>query len=619
MLSCQHCRERRFDTKEALQQHVRDSPGHPYCSDCDRFFADYQGYLSHCDTKHPFLHRCCDKKFRTLNALAQHYYVSDQHPNCDICQKGFKSVQVRDKHLRERHSRRSCTSCREMVSIDSLEEHYRTSPKHPLCAYCTFPKGFENEAEYEKHRNSYHSWITAEPMYYHDELSGNAVVQSVPPTQATHARGAREARADVPRVRIHEDRSSTDGSPPEVASAIPHVALRTALPVSPPASPPLLSVHTSDQTAASSAYFTPVSATDQVTAAPTVQISAPSPEDVMQTFKAAATYELLPPRRSPVIESPELERLPSIRPIDSPTSSCPPHSASSFLPPWDYYKLMRHNLSASLPTPLDEEAEDAIHDARSGDPQTIALPASPPYSLDDLADDATAPLHHEEEEDLSLLHEPPPRDYAATATDIESSTLLSFNALLEKFTNGAQGLSELQAETFPHVPTPPPSKHLPPTRPLKPLLAIRQQLQRADSPLPSSALSTKMDVPSRKYSQLLRSPAESLQNLPTADSPIVEALVEHVVRENGLAGPQSAVLDAPSPPSSTREPEPQVGSSKLHCRLCLVDPCKEPTATFCGHIFCNSCITESIVSASKCPVCNVPTLLYCLFKLDLAA
>ncbi|KAL5504370.1 hypothetical protein ACEPAH_8444 [Sanghuangporus vaninii] len=57
----------------------------------------------------------------------------------------------------------------------------------------------------------------------------------------------------------------------------------------------------------------------------------------------------------------------------------------------------------------------------------------------------------------------------------------------------------------------------------------------------------------------------------------------------------------------------------LRCRICQLDPCKEVTATFCGHIFCHECITREIMESSKCPVCSAPTLLYCLFKLDLSS
>jgi hypothetical protein len=78
---------------------------------------------------------------------------------------------------------------------------------------------------------------------------------------------------------------------------------------------------------------------------------------------------------------------------------------------------------------------------------------------------------------------------------------------------------------------------------------------------------------------------------------------------------------------------------RLHCRICLRDPCEDMTATICGHLFCKRCvdaliarccvcerrlfvfrrcITQAVVAKSECPVCEGATLLYCLFKLDLS-
>ncbi|KAG2146286.1 hypothetical protein DEU56DRAFT_787306 [Suillus clintonianus] len=59
------------------------------------------------------------------------------------------------------------------------------------------------------------------------------------------------------------------------------------------------------------------------------------------------------------------------------------------------------------------------------------------------------------------------------------------------------------------------------------------------------------------------------------------------------------------------------GPSPLYCRICLRDPCDDSTATMCGHIFCNRCIIDAVMARSACPVCNAPTLLYCLFRLDI--
>lgn len=58
---------------------------------------------------------------------------------------------------------------------------------------------------------------------------------------------------------------------------------------------------------------------------------------------------------------------------------------------------------------------------------------------------------------------------------------------------------------------------------------------------------------------------------------------------------------------------------RLHCRICSRDPCEDMTATICGHLFCKRCITQAVVAKSECPVCKSATLLYCLFRLYLAA
>ncbi|KIL62865.1 hypothetical protein M378DRAFT_165140 [Amanita muscaria Koide BX008] len=59
--------------------------------------------------------------------------------------------------------------------------------------------------------------------------------------------------------------------------------------------------------------------------------------------------------------------------------------------------------------------------------------------------------------------------------------------------------------------------------------------------------------------------------------------------------------------------------ARFHCRLCQADMCNDPTATMCGHLFCYRCITESVIRTPRCPTCATPTLLYCLFRLDLSA
>ncbi|OCH87131.1 hypothetical protein OBBRIDRAFT_796498 [Obba rivulosa] len=46
------------------------------------------------------------------------------------------------------------------------------------------------------------------------------------------------------------------------------------------------------------------------------------------------------------------------------------------------------------------------------------------------------------------------------------------------------------------------------------------------------------------------------------------------------------------------------GKSMWYCRVCLQDPCHEPTATVCGHFFCHGCIMRELSTHHQCPVCK---------------
>jgi len=54
-----------------------------------------------------------------------------------------------------------------------------------------------------------------------------------------------------------------------------------------------------------------------------------------------------------------------------------------------------------------------------------------------------------------------------------------------------------------------------------------------------------------------------------------------------------------APPSTSR-------SSVFHCAICLGEPDETTTlsSTFCGHIFCASCINLAISKTKKCPTCR---------------
>jgi len=80
----------------------------------------------------------------------------------------------------------------------------------------------------------------------------------------------------------------------------------------------------------------------------------------------------------------------------------------------------------------------------------------------------------------------------------------------------------------------------------------------------------------------------------------------------GSEAPDSSLL----PPATFPPRERFV--SHVYCRMCRRDPCRQPAATMCGHIFCHQCISSEVVKTSQCPVCEAPTLLYSIFRLHIA-
>ncbi|KAG2751182.1 hypothetical protein P692DRAFT_20831395 [Suillus brevipes Sb2] len=107
--------------------------------------------------------------------------------------------------------------------------------------------------------------------------------------------------------------------------------------------------------------------------------------------------------------------------------------------------------------------------------------------------------------------------------------------------------------------------------------------------------------------------ATSAPSRPSSTTSSCVPLPSVVTSSDSLPLEQDENAHAEAPPADSPSAN---GQSPLYCRVCLRDPCDDVTATMCGHIFCNRCIIEAVMARSACPVCTAPTLLYCLFRLD---
>ena len=116
---CKDC-DRSFNTKRALQQHLRDSPAHAVTLDCDE----------------------CDRAFDTEQALQQHLRDSPAHAvtfDCDECDRAFDTEQALQQHLRDSPAHAvtfDCDECdRAFDTEQALQQHLHDSPAHSTSSY----------------------------------------------------------------------------------------------------------------------------------------------------------------------------------------------------------------------------------------------------------------------------------------------------------------------------------------------------------------------------------------------------------------------------------------------------------------------------------------------------
>ena len=105
--SCESC-DRRFNTTQALQHHIRDSPAHTTtfaCKECDRTFKTAHGLQQHIrdSPAHSTVLSCreCNRTFNTEQALQQHIRDAPVHSTnfaCQECNRSFGTAQALQQH-----------------------------------------------------------------------------------------------------------------------------------------------------------------------------------------------------------------------------------------------------------------------------------------------------------------------------------------------------------------------------------------------------------------------------------------------------------------------------------------------------------------------------------------
>ncbi|KAI6103846.1 hypothetical protein EV401DRAFT_692535 [Pisolithus croceorrhizus] len=613
----------RYAEEGSLFQHYKESSNdvHPLCVRCDLGFESDDAYNIHVVEVHrPTACEACEGLIVDEMDLPHHYLSSRRHPTCETCQMGFKDGFDFAEHGALQHPESHCYMCQwQFDSCDALQSHIRHFANHPKCVSCDLR--FADHKTYQHHLFAVH-------------CPKDDDITTVPATHVDEEHQLSLPSLDDQVVENQPGRSSKACSP-----------LYTSIPPPPTASgyssPTLNHVDSENLTRldAQSCCSTPI-------------IDRPSPRE-------SALRQFVPPS------------------LNVDTDKCADnhqelnHSPSSMVP------TVGTSLLSSAQTIPSVDYRSPSSPRPDGPPAFRATPVTNGVTK------GSVHSSHEDGSNSSFARSPPlispgiqlPGPVAGSPTssgwtsDGGSVTKLSLNSSVSShpkiFSGTDKSTSVLQ---IPDVcnstrcmpastnPTSPESTRIS----VSAVTQTPEYLREARTSLPPIHPTSRVSSPPVPHSPTNSSPIISSTGLALGDSGrrlgvrFDDTTMPEPVWDHGSTSSDDASLDIPMNyrrPSGTHTTK--YGASKFprssylkrrfmngklnhssaptnrktfrssapsyHCRICLKDCCDEPTTTTCGHLFCYECISNSIMDDPHCPECNAPTLLYCLFRMDLSA
>ncbi|TFK41498.1 hypothetical protein BDQ12DRAFT_387347 [Crucibulum laeve] len=564
-LTCPQCDNRLFSNKEALMQHMKSSSSwHPFCSICDRRFTSNTAYEAHMVAKHPPTFDCnvCSRSYHAQFALEDHYRGSPAHPNCPVCGRGSKDAATNEEHHRAAHPRVPCEPCGGKIFYEEmLGRHYTESSDHPSCPHCA--KGCKDEEAIIQHIQDFHPELRCESCALDfdsmDAINDHYLTSLMHP-KCPHCRlGFKEN--DQRTTHIQEVHPSLGDSEGVVSKNIKDVITRST------------HLH-SPQLQLDTKFASPLR--DVMPLFSPAKLLRPGhlvnkTRTVDEAWAACENVQLNPPSPISSIVTFPTTAAPLVKANNTQFGSTTRRRSDSDILLEEAFSPIMEEMA---PQRLDCHPRLYLGSARTAAAMTRAMV---PYSFSN--------------------------QHTGTGRDSSLSTSSLYTAWPSYKVQSTTATSESSLSPHsPQVMSPVGLSALPQVSPLASTpLDLCIDIPEAQKPLPTSPSAS---------SFVLTTSADLSIHTPSGSphkSEIAQDFHESVPEEEG-GGHRLPSIDRPVTSASTL---------LLHCRLCQKAQCEEITATMCGHIFCYRCITKEVINTSSCPVCEAPTLLYCLFKLKL--
>ncbi|KAI0263097.1 hypothetical protein BC834DRAFT_889105 [Gloeopeniophorella convolvens] len=575
---CRVC-GRMYSTAGALQQHYKDTPIHPKCARCDIGFADNAAIQAHVISVHrPITCHACNGLPVYREDVNNHYRISPNHPKCGVCGTGFENDEAFNEHILMLHPELRCRTCNiSFGSVALLDAHYQESSRHPSCPECRL--SFEDNLALVKHviaifnpliKDSGKLILKTSQMSLHDAFSDASLISRASRSSSiVRSLGEPSIKAPTPTR-----------SAPSPASILQRQLWAIPAPLSPRAAPN---------------------------------------REIFEEFSPVSTQSSVASISSPSVISKPPVGFGQPAELESKESPAPSHNPpeQTFL---DDKAFSKHTtpLSAACSLATHRSPVVANSDAASlvSSAKSIFVRVAPIASvqlscvqqLSAQSPQAVIPDRLTEANVAQLINGSEERVFSTKA----STHTRAPSAYAEPREEAKRSQSAASRASSAKTVSPPPSH-----------IVYRTPGQGERFRIASAKTVSRADSPSKTHeSERFHSPEPE----PRRQSMLTEAAAE--------AEPRLVEKALPSPPlsqkgefSSARPIEPPLEAdrvpserfvSHIYCRMCRRDPCRQPTATMCGHIFCHQCISSEVVKTSRCPVCEAPSLLYSIFRLHIA-
>ncbi|KAG7097674.1 hypothetical protein E1B28_005000 [Marasmius oreades] len=635
MFKCPQCPDRSFLNPQSLIDHQRFSTKwHPFCKSCDMSLGNcsrrnFEDHLRrHRDTDAEFRCSTCSRGYATSRALDEHYRQSPNHPNCPVrsCRRGFRNKVTCEEHVKQSHPTAEC-SCGDQYFIEEGDQHLETSSHHPVCAICNI--GFVDAGALSKHENIAHKELLCKRcerhFINHDELVQHYLSSFAHPTceicclgfadddvfrqhiMVKHSSSKPTILVDVPPNNgniqaniVAPGHTQDSGACPSEARTWKLNSRASSVDIS---SPIVRSLWDSSSTAKNSAYpwedvpitkdntedRNMVSMVERLIGGADTKHDHELPVTIYESARSPIAFTGLTKSLSlhlPTLNFNDSSSCTAFNPFGPPVCSTPSPDTSS---PQGLAVLPVVSPLAS--TPSDVTMLDG-HTNRMANSTSSTLSTATFPSKDGWKTVNSSPI--------------PRRDSTSSIeTRVESvdSGDRGGPAFTKVVTNDRWKLFDdaISALTSP----------------------ADTQKRHPESTSIDTSIETQGDTTLYSQSGSESGSSDSSPLSATATSPDLSSIslstVEMLILEQELEEPlPRQALKIAKRNGSSQPPIERPRESLVYCRLCGRDPCDDCTATLCGHLYCRGCITEYVIKTPRCPTCSAPTLLYCLFRLDLS-